>query len=263
MSLRFGLAVAVLSCACSAQAATFYDTRTDFDQDVASQSDPTGMSGATTQAEADALTKAGRAIETAPQGSGRSADDIEFDALTIVDPFAFPRGSTLSSSHGFRIYSFANTAGIDGAAYRIGNVDNENHSYLFSTGVEAFAFDFYDPKSASQCGGVPCAPSFFDVIVYDTLGDEIAKVRTGTNYGGTTFFGVSSAELIGRIDVVEASTGAGVFTGDPPFDNEYFGNYTTGRLATTVPPVPLPASLPLLGLGLAAAATLRVRRKRG
>jgi hypothetical protein len=237
---------AAVICAASTHASattTFFTDRTAFDAVVSNQSDPTGMSGVTSQAEANAATTDGKAFESS--GTSAPAPDIDFTDMRISNDTVLPGGAV---SHGFNaINDWA--PGIAGAFYFIGNPTGESHTYEFTTGVSAFGFDMFQPSLAASCGGVTCTSAQFSIEAFDLGSNSLGTTTLSAGLGDQVFFGVTSDIMIGSIAVSE--------TGTPrSSDHELFGNYVTGSVA----PVPLPAGLPLMLITVGSLALLRRKR---
>ena len=237
----------------AAAALVWHTDRATFIAAAPSSSDPTGMSGVTTDAQAVALE------ETAPSAWRNTylddQKDITLGRVTISQGIQGP-----ITSHGFYMSLDGSTpgsaVGFTGASYRIGNPLDENHSYTIDgTGATAFGFNYYEPRTSSQCGNVPCVISRFTFEAFDANGVSLGtRVYDFGAQAEMAFIGLVSTTPFTRLTVTESQLSSGCCR----YDNEYFGNYLmTAANATTGVPEPATWAMMMLGFGAMGAALRR------
>jgi hypothetical protein len=242
-------------------AVTWFASRSDFLAAAPGASDPTGMSGVSSQAQADA------AMEASPtawhNAAGERSFDLAFGDFTVSLASAGRGGDqffTTTLGGGAPV----SDVGFSGAAYVIGNPQDEAHDYTFGgAGYSAFGFNLYEPRSGTECGSVPCIISGFTFTAFGsdgvTLGAYTKNFATPAEFA---FVGLTSTDAITKVSVREAYLGGGVNT-CCGYDNEYFGNYLASSL-NAAPAGGVPESqvwaLMIIGFG-AAGSVLRGRRK--
>lgn len=237
----------------AAAALVWHTDRAAFIAAAPSSIDPTGMSGVTTDAQAIALQ------ETAPSVWRNTYLEDQYDItlgqVTISQGIQGP-----ITSHTFSMNidggTTGSSVGFTGASYRIGNPLDENHSYTISGGgALAFGFNIYEPRTASQCGNVPCVISRFTFEAFDANGTSLgARVYDFGAQAEMAFIGLVSTTPFTRLTVTESQ----LSTGCCRYDNEYFGNYLlTAANATTGVPEPATWAMMMLGFGAMGAALRR------
>jgi hypothetical protein len=135
----------------------------------------------------------------------------------------------------------------------LGRSGNENFDIAALTTMYAFGFTIYEPTSSAAINGCnfTCVDSTFVVTLFSGA-SEIGSLTIQPLDNAFDFYGFYSSDAITSVTIRET-------VGTP--DNEFFGRFYTGTTQLgTETSVPEPATLGLLGLGLAGVGFARKRK---